>query len=72
MPNPKCLKRIIQRVRNIFEAISVNPQTLNFEIPDQFRLTLDRDILLLYDSSDSGIYKDSIILLFIYFRLKEI
>jgi len=62
MPNPKCLKRTIQRVRNIFEAIPANPQTLNFEIPDQFRLTLDRDSFLLYDSNDSGIYEDRIIL----------
>jgi len=41
MPNPKCSKRTIQRVRNISEAVPANPQTLNFEISDQFRLTLD-------------------------------
>jgi len=62
MPNPECLKRTIQRVRNISEAIPANPQTLNFEIPDQFRLTLDGDNFLLYDSGDSDIYEERIIL----------
>ncbi|CAI6369505.1 unnamed protein product [Macrosiphum euphorbiae] len=62
MPNPKCLKRTIQRVRNISEAVLANPQTSNFEIPDQFRLTLDGDNFLLYDSGDSDIYEDRILL----------
>jgi len=62
MTNPKCLKRTIQWVRNISEAVPANPQTLNFEIPNEFRLTLNGDNFLLYDSGDSGIYEDRIIL----------
>ena len=62
LPSVSSLKRTIQRVRNIFEAVPANPQTLHFEIPEQFRLTLDGENFLLFDSGNSGIYDDRIIL----------
>jgi hypothetical protein len=62
MPNFKYLKRSIQRIRKIDEAVPVNPQTLHFKIPEQFKLTLDGKKFLLYENGDIGTYDDQILL----------
>ncbi|XP_029342135.1 uncharacterized protein LOC115033536 [Acyrthosiphon pisum] len=62
LPNPRALKRIIQRVRQIKQIAPANPNSLRFEIPDSFKKTLCGEQFLFFDSADSGNFEDLILI----------
>jgi hypothetical protein len=61
LPSTKCLKRTIQRASKTVEASPANPQSHNFKIPNNFKITLDNEQFLLYDSGDNDMTIESII-----------
>lgn len=68
LPSTKCLKRTIQRARKAVEASPASPESYNFEIPNTFKTTLDKEQFLLFDMA----LMVSMTIRFFYFQQKKV